>query len=268
MRERDTLGILLVDDDAPRRGRLAKRLRGARNIRLLGVARDGAEALSVLEETRPDLVLMDTTMRRMDGLTTLRFLRDTKGCPVVVLATSAEAECVLDALSLGAIGYLPVEPHDRFAAGGLARYLNGLLDDLEPLKLWRWGEDGNGLAIEIAGVRPGSVGGLGRFLRALPPEMRAIYAPIEAPEWLIIPLARRLHQNSPWRVFAASDGDRLVAGHVFLGSVRAGLLPVVDEDRVRLVARRAWTGLDAALAAIKRSARSDERGGEAVRRIA
>ncbi|HYA45148.1 MAG TPA: response regulator transcription factor, partial [Acidimicrobiales bacterium] len=76
-------------------------------IEVLGTAADGVEVMALVEELRPDIVLMDLRMPRCDGVEATRRLRlshpDVK---VIVLTTYADDRSVLEALSAGARGFL------------------------------------------------------------------------------------------------------------------------------------------------------------------
>jgi DNA-binding NarL/FixJ family response regulator len=99
--------VVVVDDDALVRAGLAMVLGGNPELELVGEAGDGAAAIGVVRANRPDVVLMDIRMPRMDGLAALEAMR-AEGLPgaVVVLTTFDTDEHVLRALRLGAHGFL------------------------------------------------------------------------------------------------------------------------------------------------------------------
>ena len=102
-----TLGILLVDDHELMREGLRKILEGTADIRVVGEAQDGLEALSVANETRPDLVVMDVGMSGMNGIEATRRLRkDHPGIKVVALSTHADQRYVRNMIRAGASAYV------------------------------------------------------------------------------------------------------------------------------------------------------------------
>jgi PAS domain S-box-containing protein len=102
----DTRCILVADDNADMRAYL-RRLLGSRW--LVEVVANGEEALAFLEHRRPDLVIADVMMPKMDGLTLLQVIRadaDLRRIPVVLLSARAGDEARLEGLQAGADDYL------------------------------------------------------------------------------------------------------------------------------------------------------------------
>jgi DNA-binding NarL/FixJ family response regulator len=99
--------VLLVDDHALVRAGLAALLEGAGGIQVVGEAADGEQALELLENAAPHVVLMDLSMPGMDGVTaTRRIVAERPDTQVLVLTSFSDRDRVRDALSAGAIGYL------------------------------------------------------------------------------------------------------------------------------------------------------------------
>lgn len=113
------VSVLLVDDDALVRSALRLILGGDPAINVVGEASDGLEGVALVESLRPDVVLMDIRMPRLDGLAaTERALALQPDLVVVVLTTFDTDDMVLSALRLGARGFLlkDTPPADLVAA--------------------------------------------------------------------------------------------------------------------------------------------------------
>jgi DNA-binding NarL/FixJ family response regulator len=99
--------VLIADDDALVRAALSMMLAGTEDIRVVAEAGDGSEVASAVDAYRPDVVLMDIRMPRMDGLAATELLRRRAGAPYVIVLTTFDAdEHVLRALRAGASGFL------------------------------------------------------------------------------------------------------------------------------------------------------------------
>jgi DNA-binding NarL/FixJ family response regulator len=105
--DRAPIRVLLADDQRLVRESLGTLLGLLGGIELVATASDGEEALALAAEHRPQVVLMDLRMPRLDGIEATRRLREL--CPevrVISLTTYADDESVLGALRAGARGYL------------------------------------------------------------------------------------------------------------------------------------------------------------------
>jgi DNA-binding NarL/FixJ family response regulator len=102
-----TIRVVVVDDHAIVRDGLAALLGALDGIEVVGTAGDGREALHVVEESKPDVVVMDIQMPKLDGIEATRFLtsRD-EALKVVMLTMNEDDETVLSAIRAGASGYL------------------------------------------------------------------------------------------------------------------------------------------------------------------
>ncbi len=99
--------VLIVDDDPLVRAGLTMILDGAARIAVVGVAGDGDEVPAAVDAHRPDVVLMDLRMARVDGIAATGRLRARRSPPeVVVLTTFDTDDNVLRALRAGASGFL------------------------------------------------------------------------------------------------------------------------------------------------------------------
>jgi DNA-binding NarL/FixJ family response regulator len=98
--------VLLADDHQLMREGTAALLGADERIEVVGLARDGREALTMSERRRPDVVLLDLNMPEVDGLEACARLRKQGGPEVLMLTVSEEEPDLYAALRVGAAGYL------------------------------------------------------------------------------------------------------------------------------------------------------------------
>jgi DNA-binding NarL/FixJ family response regulator len=99
--------VLLVDDQCLFREGLETLLSVHKDIKVVGQASNGQEAVEVATQVQPDVVLMDVRMPILNGVrATRRLKRALPECRVIVLTTFDDDEYVFDALRAGAVGYL------------------------------------------------------------------------------------------------------------------------------------------------------------------
>jgi DNA-binding NarL/FixJ family response regulator len=123
--------VLLVDDHAVVREGLRAFLELQDGIEVAGEAGDGAEGVAAAERLRPDVILMDLVMPRLDGVGAMRELRRrVPGARVIVLTSFTDEEKLLPALQAGAAGYLlkNTEPGELARAVRAAHAGDALLD--------------------------------------------------------------------------------------------------------------------------------------------
>jgi DNA-binding NarL/FixJ family response regulator len=133
-----SIRVLLVDDEAMVRVGLRMVLTAEPDIEVAGEAADGAQAEQRAAELRPDVVLMDVRMPRVDGIEgSRRVLAASPGSRVVILTTFGEDEYVEAALRAGVSGFLlkVSSPEDLIAAVRTVAGGGGLLDPAVTLRV-------------------------------------------------------------------------------------------------------------------------------------
>jgi DNA-binding NarL/FixJ family response regulator len=114
-----TIRVAVVDDEALLRDGIALILEREDDIEVVGQAGTGVEAIELVRDAQPDVVLMDIRMPEMDGLeATARIVEETDSVRVIILTTFAPDEYVYEALRAGASGFMlkDVPRHELAAA--------------------------------------------------------------------------------------------------------------------------------------------------------
>ncbi|MDH6705006.1 MULTISPECIES: response regulator transcription factor [unclassified Kitasatospora] len=101
-----TIRVLVAEDQAAVRAALVMILRAEPDVEVVGQAADGEEAVRLALELRPDVVLMDVQMPRLDGVSATRQVVAAGAAQVLVLTTFDLDEYVYGALRAGAAGFL------------------------------------------------------------------------------------------------------------------------------------------------------------------
>ncbi len=117
---------MLVDDHAIVRTGLKAVLNSAKDIRVIGEAANGVDAVAMAQRLKPHLVIMDLTMPGGDGLTATKSLLALSTAPrVLVLTMHTEEESLLPVLKAGASGYLVKSEADRELVDAIRAVMRG-----------------------------------------------------------------------------------------------------------------------------------------------
>ena len=107
MTQTNPIRVLLVDDHMVVRSGLSTVLSVYDDLKLVGEAGDGEEAIRLCERLQPDVILMDLLMPKMDGVTAIKAIKTRwPQIQIIALTSFKEKEYVEGALKAGANGYL------------------------------------------------------------------------------------------------------------------------------------------------------------------
>jgi two-component system chemotaxis response regulator CheB len=218
--------VLVVDDSAFARKVIRECLEGAPAVEVVGIARDGLDALEQIVELKPDVVTLDLIMPNLDGLGVMRELARMANPPrvVIVSISNSESELVVEALRLGAVDLV----HKPTALASERLY--DLADDLvakvvgaassrvlparpAPERLATPGRRGRGVQLVVIGTSTGGPQALARLLTSLPADLPcAVAVALHIPAGYTDALARRLNQDAAISIVEASEEAALPAG--------------------------------------------------------
>jgi DNA-binding NarL/FixJ family response regulator len=118
--------IVIADDHPIFRDGLRRLLESELNLQVVGEAADGRQAIELVHETKPDILLLDVAMPNLPGLEALRELSETQNpVRVIILTASIERQQMLQALQLGARGIVLKESATQVLMKSLSAVMEG-----------------------------------------------------------------------------------------------------------------------------------------------
>jgi len=242
----DDTTLLIVDDSALYRQAISNALRDEAGVSVVGLAKDGVEALQKIEELDPDLLTLDVQMPGMDGIGVLREMNKRRLRPKAIMVsslTSESAQVTTDALLEGAFDFI-LKPSGGDAAGNHRQLRDALTEKINAFR------QANGRiarrtrrapapdttapqGIACKAVLVGTSTGGPAALKAVLPRLSADLAvPVlvvqHMPPQYTKSLAKRLDELCPLQVSEASSG----------AEVRPGCVLIAPGGRHMKVARR------------------------------
>jgi two-component system chemotaxis response regulator CheB len=237
--KRRSLNVLVVDDSAVVRQVMTAVLSRARDIKVTAAA-DPLIAITKMRQSRPDVILLDLEMPRMDGLTFLEQIMSEDPIPVVVCSGRAGrgSDAALRALEKGAVeivakpefsvgefieekastfieavrGAAAAKLRRRIAPTGVDRIKTAELRQILPTPPGRI----SSTQIIAVGASTGGTEAIRELLLAMPTESPPILIVQHMPEGYTAAFAKRLNATCRLDVKEATDGDALVAGRALV----------------------------------------------------
>ena len=234
MRKAGPIKVLIVDDSALVRSILTRVLSNERGIKVVGGGKDPYEARELIIAYRPDVIILDIEMPRMDGITFLKKLQVHYPVPVIMCSgvAPANSRLALEAIESGAVDVVA-----KPAAGGrnaLARLGEDLAEKIRaaaiarpapppipgspasaPTSVRATGLDPKRWLVAI-GASTGGTEAIRQVLSHVPADFPPVAIVQHMPEGFTQSFAERLNQFSAMTVTEAVDGDILTPGRAFV----------------------------------------------------
>jgi two-component system chemotaxis response regulator CheB len=232
--------VLIVDDSAFIRNTLTGMISSDPEIEVVGIARDGIEAVEKVVSLKPDIVTLDVEMPRMDGIEALQLIMSQYPVPVLMVSalTTDGAQVTLEALDLGAVDFIPKNLDDLSV--NIVKIKESLIDKIksiarrgivhnpsikkpQPLKMPKPSEykSRRKTGVIVIGSSTGGPKALQNIISKLPKEIPVpiLIAPHMPPNFTG-PFADRLNQISVVNVKEAENREPLQKGTVYIAPGR------------------------------------------------
>lgn len=98
--------LMIVDDSAFMRKIISDSLEGVKGIEVVGIGRNGLDALEKIDKLKPDIITLDIEMPKLNGLETLKEIKKKHDITVIMLSSIRKTEVTFEALELGAIDFI------------------------------------------------------------------------------------------------------------------------------------------------------------------
>jgi two-component system chemotaxis response regulator CheB len=223
--------VLVVDDSAFARKVIREVLSKDPEIEVVGIARDGLEALEKISELKPDVITLDLIMPDLDGLGLLRALPK-EGAPkvVIVSVSNSEADIAIEALELGAVDLVSKPtplPTDRLyelsseltrkvkIAAASRPQVAFVQDKSDEIKIPRSKEAA--IRLVVVGTSTGGPQALTHLFKSLPQDLPTVFAiALHIPAGYTAPLAARISALGGVKIVEAVDGVELKRGEAVI----------------------------------------------------
>lgn len=126
------INIVIADNNRELCATLADLIELQEDMKLIGTAYDGIEALQIVEETKPNVLILDITMPYLDGIGVLEKLAEFEQPPIVIILTAFEQEAMIQRLITMGASYYMVKPFD---AGTLIERIRQFANKNQPSPL-------------------------------------------------------------------------------------------------------------------------------------
>jgi len=238
--------VLIVDDSSFMRNALTSMLSSDPEIKIVGTAKDGLEAIEKVGSLKPDIVTMDVEMPKMDGLTALKQIMEKYPLPVIMVSsmTAEGAKITLDALDLGAVDFIPknlselslnilkirdilIEKVKQISKKGLIKKRLRVAEHKPLDSVKHTGTNVTGtrrIGIISIGTSTGGPKALQEVLPKFPKELPVpIVIAQHMPPAFTKPFADRLSQLSALEVKEAEEGEQVIPGVALIAPGRGNM---------------------------------------------
>lgn len=238
--------VVVIDDSALMRKVLSNVINESRDMEVVDVARNGKEALKAIARSKPDLVTLDVEMPVMNGIETLKALKERYSMPVIMLSSKTNEKTTIEALELGAEDFVekPVSIKENWTAFKKdleTRIHSHFPEDKRTTKVKksqsllpeRLLDKKASLKAIVIGASTGGPKALVHVIQSISEDLSVpVFIVQHMPEGFTVSFAQRLDSLSKVKVMEAQDNMRIKAGTVYLAP--GGKHMVINNNKIKL----------------------------------
>lgn len=244
-----TIRLLVVDDSAFMRRIITDLAEQIQGIEVVGIARNGLDALDVIPKLNPDIITLDIEMPKLNGIDTLKRIKADYEIPVIMLSSLSGTDITIEALEQGAVDFIE-KPRDLNANLGdfkleLEMKIKSVIEkkSSNPFRnISRPARTRGAIAVKdscldvdvvVIGASTGGPKVLTELIKNLPGKINVpIFIVQHMPKGFTTSFAQRLDKESKIEVVEAKDNMDIERGKVYLAPGDYHML--IDRNKIRL----------------------------------
>lgn len=221
-----TIKLLVVDDSAFMRRIIVDLVDELEGIEVVGIARNGLDALEVIPKLRPDIITLDVEMPKLNGIETLKEIKKLYDIPVIMLSSLTGMDITIEALQIGAIDFiekptdlhadlndLKIELNNKIKSSLKKGPVSSLIKNFVP----ECKTTNNRISAVVIGASTGGPKALVSLISKIPKDLNIpIFIVQHMPKGFTTSFAARLDKESKVNVVEAVDGMKIENGRVYL----------------------------------------------------
>lgn len=217
--------LLIVDDSAFMRRIISDIVEEIDGVEVIGIARNGIEALEKISKLNPDIITLDIEMPKLNGIETLKRIKENYSMPVIMLSSLTGTDVTIEALQIGAFDFIekPVDLNSNISNFKLEfeMKLKSLFGDRHVKKNRKVSKlnckECNGIKAVVIGASTGGPKALVSLIARLPEKIKTpIFIVQHMPKGFTASLANRMNNESKIKVVEAEHGMRIENNTVYL----------------------------------------------------
>ena len=239
--------LMIVDDSAFMRKIITDLVAEFNGVEVVGIARNGLDALEMIPKLQPDIITLDMEMPKLNGIETLKRIKDEYNIPVIMVTSNTGQDITIEALQLGALDFIekPTDLKSNLTDLGMElevkiksvfnksniksvkRAIDTKNQNVEPKKSTK------SIKAVVIGASTGGPKALVNIISRLPNQIKVpIFIVQHMPKGFTTSLAARLNNESRVQVVEAQDGMVVQNNMVYLAP--GDFHMTINMDRIRL----------------------------------